>query len=69
MGNSALACDSQEVTATYIVKTGVIAEGGPAVAKNPFVQFVVNGAKAGDKIGVNWKDNRVDTRSDEATLS
>jgi sulfur-oxidizing protein SoxZ len=30
---------------------------------------VVKGAKAGDKVGVSWKDNRGDTRTDEATVS
>ena len=29
----------------------------------------VKGAKAGDKISVTWKDNKGDTRTDEATVS
>ena len=45
------------------------AEWGPAVAKNPFLQFTVKGAKAGDKVAITWKDNRGDTRTDEATVS
>jgi sulfur-oxidizing protein SoxZ len=40
-----------------------------AVSKNPFLQFAVKGAKAGDKIAVTWKDNKGDTRTDEATVS
>ena len=59
----------QEVTATHNGKTVLTAEWGPAVSKNPFLQFVVKGAKAGDKIGVTWKDNKGGTRSDEATVS
>jgi sulfur-oxidizing protein SoxZ len=59
----------QEVTASHNGKPVFSAEWGPAVAKNPFLQFVVKGAKAGDKISVNWKDNRGDTRTDEATVS
>ncbi len=43
-------------------------EWGSGVAKNPFLQFVVKGAKAGDKISVTWKDNKGDTRTDEATV-
>jgi len=39
------------------------------VAKNPFLQFNVKGAKAGDKITVSWVDNKGDKRSDEATVS
>jgi sulfur-oxidizing protein SoxZ len=58
-----------DVTATHNGKTVLTAEWGPAVAKNPFLQFNVKGAKAGDKISVNWKDNRGDSRTDEATVS
>ena len=59
----------QEVTATHNGKTVLTAEWGPGVSKNPFLQFVVTGAKVGDKIGVTWKDNKGDTRSDGATVS
>jgi sulfur-oxidizing protein SoxZ len=45
------------------------AEWGPAVAKNPFMQFSIKSAKAGDKVAVTWKDNKGDTRTDEATVS
>ena len=58
-----------DVTATHNGKTVLTAEWGPAVSKNPFLQFVVKGAKAGDKIAVNWKDTKGETRSDEATVS
>jgi len=59
----------QEVTASHNGKQVLSAEWGPAVSKNPFMQFVVKGAKAGDKIAVTWKDNRGDTRTDEAIVS
>ena len=59
----------QEVTATHNGKTVLTAEWGSAVSKNPFLQFTVKGAKAGDKIGVTWKDTKGDTRTDEATVS
>ena len=58
-----------DVTATLNGKTVLTAEWGPAVSKNPFLQFTVKGAKAGDKIAVTWKDNRGETRTDEATVS
>ena len=58
-----------EVTATHNGKSVMTAEWGPAVSKNPFVQFTVKGAKAGDKIGVTWQDNKGDTRTDEAVVS
>ena len=47
----------QEVTATLNGKTVLTAEWGPSVSKNPFMQFVVRGAKAGDKIALAWKDD------------
>ena len=59
----------QEVTASHNGKPVLVAEWGPAVSKNPFLQFVVKGAKAGDKISVSWKDNKGETRTDEATVS
>ena len=58
-----------EVIATHNGKPVMTAEWGPAVSKNPFVQFTIKGAKAGDKIGVTWKDNKGDTRTDEAVVS
>jgi sulfur-oxidizing protein SoxZ len=59
----------QEVSASLNGKSVMTAEWGPAVSKNPFLQFVVKGAKAGDKISVSWKDNKGDSRTDEATVS
>ena len=58
-----------DVTASHNGKQVLTAEWGPAVAKNPFLQFTLKEAKAGDKIGITWKDNRGDTRTDEATVS
>lgn len=58
-----------DVTASHNGKPVLSAEWGPAVAKNPFLQFTVKGGKAGDKIAVTWKDNKGDTRTDEATVS
>ncbi len=59
----------QDVTATHNGKVVMTAEWGTAVSKNPFLQFAIKGAKAGDKIGVMWKDNKGDSRTDEATVS
>jgi len=59
----------QEVSASHNGKVVMTAEWGPAVSKNPFLQFVVKGAKAGDKISVSWKDNKGESRTDEATVS
>jgi sulfur-oxidizing protein SoxZ len=59
----------QEVTASLNGKPVLAAEWGPAVSKNPFLQFVIKGAKAGDKVAVSWKDNKGDSRTDEVTVS
>lgn len=59
----------QEVTAQHNGKPVMRAEWGPSVAKNPFLQFSVKGAKAGDKISVTWVDNKGEKRTDEATVS
>ena len=59
----------QDVEAKHNGKSVMTAEWGPAVSKNPFLQFTVKGAKAGDKIAVTWKDNKGETRTDEATVS
>jgi sulfur-oxidizing protein SoxZ len=58
-----------DVTATHNGRPVFSAEWGPAVAKNPFLQFNIKGAKQGDKVAVTWKDNRGDTRTDEATIT
>ncbi|MGL6110263.1 MAG: thiosulfate oxidation carrier complex protein SoxZ [Rubrivivax sp.] len=59
----------QEVSATHNGKPVLTAQWGPSISKNPFLQFVVKGAKAGDKIVVSWVDNKGDKRSDEATVT
>jgi len=59
----------QDVTAMLNGRMVLQAEWGPAVSKNPFLQFVVKSAKVGDKLSLNWKDNRGDSRTDEVTVS
>ena len=59
----------QNISATWNGTTVMSAQWGTAVSKNPFVQFVFKGGKAGDKIAVSWVDNRGDKRTDEAVIS
>ncbi len=58
-----------EVTAalngTPVLKGGM--SGG--VSKNPYLGFKIKGAKAGDKVTVNWVDNTGDKNSAEATIA
>ena len=57
----------QEVTCQVNGKTVMSAQWGPAVSKNPFLQFKATG-KAGDKITVTWLDNKGEKRTDEAAV-
>jgi len=59
----------QEVSVAHNGKPVLSAQWGPSIAKNPFLQLNVKGAKAGDKITVSWRDNRNDTRTDEAVVA
>jgi len=42
---------------------------GQAVSQNPFLAFKFKGGAKGDKVSVSWKDNKGDTRTDEATIA
>lgn len=59
----------QNVTATHNGKTVLSAEWGPAVSKNPFLQFQFSGGKPGDKVQITWTDNKGEKRTDEATVA
>jgi sulfur-oxidizing protein SoxZ len=58
-----------DVTAQHNGKTVLSSSWGPAISKNPFLQFTVKGAKAGDKITILWKDNKGESRTDEAVVA
>ena len=68
-GNLVPAMHITEVSASLNGAVILTADWGSAVSKNPFLQFMVKGTKAGDKIAVTWKDTKGDTRTDEATAS
>ena len=59
----------QSVTATHNGRTVLAAQWGPAVSKNPFLQFGFTGAKVGDTIQITWVDNKGDKRTDEAKIA
>jgi sulfur-oxidizing protein SoxZ len=42
---------------------------GTSVSRNPVFGFKVKGAKAGDKVVVNWIDNKGEKRIDEAAIA
>jgi sulfur-oxidizing protein SoxZ len=68
-GNLVPAWHITNVTASLNGKEVMTAQWGPAVSKNPFVQFAIKGGKAGDKVSVTWVDNKGEKRTDEATVS
>jgi sulfur-oxidizing protein SoxZ len=68
-GNLVPAHFIQNVTVTHAGKTVLSAEWGPAVAKNPYLQFKFKGGKKGDEIVVTWVDNKGETRTDKATIN
>jgi len=58
-----------EVKAELNGKLVMTANWGPAVSKNPYFAFNINGAKAGDTLTVSWMDNKGETASEQTTLS
>ena len=44
------------------------AQFGPAVSKDPFLNFKFKGGAKGDKVTVTWVDNHGDKRTDEASI-
>ncbi len=68
-GNLVPAHFIQNVTVTHAGKTVLSAEWGPAVSKNPYLQFKFKGGKKGDEIVVTWVDNKGVTRTDKATIN
>ncbi len=66
-GNLVPAHFIQNVTATYQGRTVLSAQWGPAVSKNPFLNFKFKGNK-GDKVQITWMDNKGESRTDEAVI-
>ena len=59
----------QSVTAVHNGKTVLAAQWGPAVSKNPFLEFNFKGGQKGEKIQIIWTDNKGDKRTDEAVIN
>lgn len=58
----------QEVTATVNGKVVLDSQWSQAISKNPFLGFKVKGAKAGDKVVINWADNKGEKNTAEAVI-
>jgi len=59
----------QEVTVALNGKTVLTVHLGPSMSKNPYLQFVLRGAKPGDRLTLAWVDNRGQRRSDDALVT
>nr|WP_306476238.1 thiosulfate oxidation carrier complex protein SoxZ [Methyloversatilis sp.] len=58
-----------ELTATHNGRIVLAAQFGPAVSKNPYLQFKFAGGAKGDKVNVSWVDNKGDKRTDEVVVA
>ena len=56
---------------TVSVNGRVLVEGqlNTAIARNPVFAFRARGLRTGDRLRVEWRDNRDETRSDEASVA
>jgi sulfur-oxidizing protein SoxZ len=67
-GNLVPAWYINEVTASLNGKPVMKAYWGPAISKNPYLQFKIKDAQKGDKVTVTWTDNKGEKRTDEVTV-
>jgi sulfur-oxidizing protein SoxZ len=67
-GNLVPAWYINEVTASLNGKPVMKAHWGPAISKNPYLQFKIKDAKKGDKVSITWVDNKGEKRTDEVTV-
>jgi sulfur-oxidizing protein SoxZ len=67
-GNLVPAHFISNVTVRHGGKVVLAGEWGPAIAKNPFLQFKFMGGKKGEEVTVTWVDNKGETRTDKAVI-
>jgi len=58
----------ETVSATLNGKVVLEAQWSRAIARNPYLQFRVRGAKVNDEIGIAWIDNHGETNSAKANV-
>lgn len=68
-GNIVPAWFITELTAKHNDKVVLACEFGPSVSKNPYLAFKFKGGAKGEKVSVSWKDNKGDSRTDEALIA
>ena len=58
-----------ELVAKHGDKVVLTSDFGPSVSKNPYLAFKFKGGAKGEKVTVTWKDNKGDSRTDEAAIN
>lgn len=58
-----------DVTASVNGRAALHAQWGAAVSRNPYLQFVLRQARAGDRLAIGWVDNRGERRDDEVVIA
>lgn len=58
----------QKLTIAHNGKDVFVANWGPAVSKDPFLECRFEGAKKGDKLTISWVDNEGESDSTTATI-
>lgn len=69
LGRPVPAWHIQTVSARLNGQPVFTAQWGPSIAKDPFLQFVLRGARPGDVVAIGWVDNRGEHRDDEALVA
>ena len=59
----------QEITVKLNGKTVIESQISQAVSRNPVFSFRVKGAKAGDKVEINWLDTKGETSKAETVIA
>jgi sulfur-oxidizing protein SoxZ len=59
----------QSMTVDVGGKRVIDGQTGTSISRNPVFGFRMKGAKAGDKVVVNWVDNKGEKRTDEAAVA
>lgn len=59
----------QEVVAKLNDSVVMTAYWGVSISQNPYLSFKIKGGKKGDKVQLNWTDNKGDTDSIIATVA
>lgn len=68
-GNVILAHFITAVVVRHAGRVVLSAEFGPSVSTNPYLAFRFAGGAPGDEIGVSWRDNLGETRTDVARIA